>query len=190
MPSGQALKCPAQPREKELSEVGVIYQIKFIGGRKSYIGSTNNFENRKRRHVTELRKGSHHSHILQKAFSKYGEAAMFWVILEMVNDRSMLIVREQAWLDACAGRLYNSSPTALSRLGVVVSPETRRKLSKALLGNKNNRKVPLPFCGRGHAMAGENIYSYRLRSGRVCRGCKTCFRLNAKIQKSRRKAMT
>jgi hypothetical protein len=113
---------------------------------------------------------------------------MRWIILEVVEDRSKLIEREQVWLDAYAGKLYNSSPTALSRLGAVVSDETRRKLSAALLGNKNNRKVPLPFCGRGHAMAGENIYSYQLKSGRICRGCRTCFRLNAKIQKAKRKA--
>lgn len=175
---------------RDWSSVKVIYQLTFVGGRKSYIGSANNFDNRKRRHRNDLRRGDHHCRILQTAFAKYGETAMRWKILETVDDRSMLIEREQVWLDAHAGKLYNSSPTALSRLGAVVSPETRRKLSKALLGNKNNRKVPLPFCGRGHAMAGENIYSYQLRSGRSCRGCRTCFRLNAKIQKAKRKAMT
>ena len=167
--------------------MGVIYQIAFVGGRKSYIGSTNNFDNRKKRHLTELRKGSHHARILQKAFAKYGEAAMRWTILETVDDRSMLIEREQTWLDAYTNKLYNSSQTALSRLGATVSAETRRKLSKALLGNKNNRKKMAPFCGRGHAMAGENIYTYKLQSGRVCRGCRKCFRENAKIQKTKRK---
>ncbi len=166
----------------------VIYQIKFVGGRKSYIGSTNNFDNRRRRHVTELRKGAHHCRILQRAFVKYGEAAMQWAVLETVDDRSMLIEREQAWLDAYAGKLYNSSPTALSRLGAVVSLATRRKLSKALLGNKNNRKVMAPFCGRGHPMAGENLYEYKLSSGRTCRGCRLCFRINAKNQRAKRKA--
>lgn len=122
--------------------MGVIYQITFTNGSRSYIGSAHHLYDRKKSHLSRLRKGTHHSRALQNAFLKHGEAAITWTVLETVNDRSALIEREQVWLDAHAGQLYNTSPTAASRLGAKMSAEARAKISASLKGNSYRTGIP------------------------------------------------
>lgn len=60
--------------------IGYIYYcINKING-KRYVGQTMNFKNRKSQHLSELRKGTHHSHKLQRAFNKYGEDNFNWQV--------------------------------------------------------------------------------------------------------------
>lgn len=122
--------------------MGEIYQIVVAGGSRTYIGSAHRLPNRRRCHLSLLRKGTHHCRALQRAFNKYGESALTWVILEAVDDRSALIEREQVWLDLHAGKLYNKSPTAASRLGATMSPEACAKISASLKGNQYRKGIP------------------------------------------------
>lgn len=122
--------------------MGVIYQIVIAGGSRTYIGSAHRLPYRKASHLSMLRKGTHHCRALQNAFDKYGFEAITWVVLEMVDDRSMLIEREQTWLDHFAGKLYNKSPTAASRLGATMSDEARAKISASLKGNQYRKGKP------------------------------------------------
>lgn len=78
--------------------MGVIYRIVNTMNGKIYIGSTNNFEKRTRKHLLDLRKGKHHSQHLQRAFSKYGESAFEFEVMEDVFGNSLL-AREQEYLD-------------------------------------------------------------------------------------------
>lgn len=78
-----------------------IYMIINVINGKFYIGSTNNYTNRFYAHKNELRKGTHHSKHLQKAWDKYGEEAFEFVVIEEfeVEDSQKQFDREQIYLD-------------------------------------------------------------------------------------------
>lgn len=63
------------------ADAGYIYAIRNTVNGNAYIGSTTNYKSRWFTHKSLLRKGKHHSFILQRAWDKYGEAA-FAVIRE------------------------------------------------------------------------------------------------------------
>lgn len=115
-----------------------IYAITHIASGKCYIGSTNNFRRRWSEHRAELNHGKHHSKPLQNAWRKYGSAAFAFTILEYVPDLTLLITREQYYLDtrliAKGSREYNVLLDATSMLGLKHTPETRAKLSWLLKG--------------------------------------------------------
>lgn len=100
-----------------------------------YIGSTINGSRRRwREHYRELQSNRHKNPRLQHAWSKYGEGAFRWVVLEIVGDGEVLREREEWWLDTfrLAGtHCYNVlSPVYLS-LGRRASAATRQKMADA-----------------------------------------------------------
>lgn len=134
--------------------MGVIYQIVVAGGSRTYIGSARDLGYRRRAHLHLLRKGTHHCRALQNAVTKYGIDAISWTILEDDIAESMLIEREQVWLDQHKGRLYNKSPTAASRLGATMSPEARAKISASLKGNQYRKGKPFSDADKAKIGAG------------------------------------
>lgn len=122
--------------------MGVIYQIVIAGGGKTYIGSAHDLKSRQKGHLSLLRKDRHHSRALQNAVHKHGVESISWIILEEVEDRSRLIEREQVWLDAFKGRLYNTSPTAQSRLGAKMPSAAKAMISASLIGNQYRKGIP------------------------------------------------
>lgn len=99
---------------------------------KHYVGSSCNVTRRLTRHFADLKKGVHHSIKLQRAFNKYGKAAFVSDIIEIVEDKQLLIVREQMHInefDSLANG-YNTRPDAASNLGIKFSDETRQKMRK------------------------------------------------------------
>lgn len=120
----------------------VIYAIKNKVNGKTYIGSTNNFYYRKSGHLSSLRKGRHHSPILQRAFNKYGESAFDFVILERVSDPTQLMVREQKYLDLFKPP-YNIAPASdrpPSQKGRVFTEAHKANMSAALKGRVSPMK--------------------------------------------------
>jgi len=67
--------------------IGYLYHITNLINNKTYIGKTNNIDRRISRHFSDLKKGQHHSHKLQRAFNKYGEK-VFKVTYETFLDIS------------------------------------------------------------------------------------------------------
>lgn len=108
-----------------------IYQIQHLASGKFYVGSAKHIGRRWVEHVRDLRAGSHHSKKMQNAWNKYGQSAFAFSILEIVEDPSNLIEREQHWLDKTqAVKLgYNNSPVAGSLLGFRHKEETKKKMS-------------------------------------------------------------
>jgi group I intron endonuclease len=116
-------------------KIACIYKIVNKINNKIYIGSTNNFSQRKRQHLHDLRYKKHGNDHLQKSFNKYGECNFYIDILELV-DIEFLISREQFWIDSLnvinhmIG--YNKNPIAGTTAGRDPSiarktVETRRK---------------------------------------------------------------
>lgn len=92
-----------------------VYAITSPSG-KQYIGSTADIDLRWRQHRRRLDRGVHHARALQAAWRKYGAESFTFSVLEVVEDRVVLLEREQAWLDrrseATGGRGYNGQPNA------------------------------------------------------------------------------
>lgn len=113
-----------------------IYKIVHAASGKLYIGSAINIDARFVSHKKMLRGNRHHSAKLQRAWNKYGATSFTFDVIEYVEDRSVLLAREQAWLDhhAAAQCGYNINPTAGSNLGRKWSEETRARMGASHKG--------------------------------------------------------
>jgi len=122
-----------------------IYAIINYDRGVSYIGSSAKIKKRWREHITDLRRNRHPNQKLQRAWNKYGEENFYFTLLEVVNDKSNLIEREQYWLDKSSGNrhiIYNINYVAESSLGRKASIETREKMSAARKGKKRGPFSP------------------------------------------------
>ena len=115
-----------------------IYRIDGPNG-KFYIGSAKRFKTRWSGHLSHLRKGTHANQKLQMAWNKYGEQAFVFSIVEVVDDHSKLIEREQHWIDKteAVANGYNILLVADRRTGLKASEATKRKQSIAHTGRKH-----------------------------------------------------
>lgn len=120
-----------------MSDCG-IYQIEHLASGRKYIGSAVRLKRRISKHKTDLRGGYHHSQKLQRAWTKYGEEAFIFLIVEEVQDPNNLLTREQYWIESAQALTvgFNICPTAGSCLGRTLTAEHRAKLSAALTGRK------------------------------------------------------
>ncbi len=127
--------------------ISCVYAITNTVNGKMYIGSTKNFENRKKQHLYYLRKGTHINIILQRSFNKHGESAFIFSILEEV-EKPMLLDVEAVYI-----RKYNTKCNgyniADANGGDCISQhpnkaEIRRKISESM----KNRWNKLSECER------------------------------------------
>jgi len=95
---------------------------------KFYIGSAINIKKRWSRHKRDLDKGAHHSKYLQRSWELHGEPSFYFGVLEPVEDKGVLVAREQFWIGLLKPE-YNVCPTAGSCLGRKWSDETNQKMS-------------------------------------------------------------
>ena len=109
-----------------------IYQIICKPTGKVYVGSAVWLAKRKRYHKNDLLNGDHHNRYLQKAWDKHGPGVFEYSILEYC-EKEKLIEREQYYIDVlkAADHRYgfNLQPKAHSNLGMIMSLETRAKIS-------------------------------------------------------------
>lgn len=117
---------------------GVIYAIKNLVNGKIYVGSTINFDHRKKSHLSLLKRGKHHSRKLQMAWNKYGEDSFVFLILKEVDNISSLHVEEQSVIDAldASGKDgYNIAKCAGAPMtGRKHTEEAKAKIGKAFAG--------------------------------------------------------
>jgi group I intron endonuclease len=107
-----------------------VYGIYNRDSKKWYVGSSVRVGERWRTHLSQLRQGKHNGVKLQRAWNKYGEDVWDWIKLEIVSDVSILLDREQHWLDKLDSYTngYNSMRFVdKSFLGIKQSPETITK---------------------------------------------------------------
>lgn len=109
-----------------------IYKITNINNGKLYVGSSRNFNERKRKHLRLLNLGIHHCKHLQNSFNKYGETAFVFEILEKVKNETDLIIREQHYID-----LLKPSYNTITKVGTPL--ESKNRLIK--LRKRLNKKV-------------------------------------------------
>lgn len=93
-----------------------VYAIRCSPTGDVYVGSSRDIAARWRQHEIDLGAGRHCNSALQSRWSKYGEAAFEFEILEVVDSRSALPIREQSWIDRIG--TLNRRPAAESAAGV------------------------------------------------------------------------
>lgn len=122
-----------------------IYKIINTVNGKFYVGSTTNTRERFRTHRNRLRKGKHHSKHLQAAWTKYGEEAFIFHVIETIPEGESLRAAEDCWLAEHVGKThcYNKSKYSDTpmrgiakedhpRFGRPRSEEERQAISMAL----------------------------------------------------------
>lgn len=127
-----------------------IYRIVRLDTGREYIGHSCDIGRRWADHRRLLNAGSHHASKLQRAWSKYGQEAFAFEIIEFC-DRAALVEREQWHFDE-RKPWFNTAPAAGSRLGVPQSPETREKIRAGIAGhiksNETRRRLSAALTGR------------------------------------------
>lgn len=113
-----------------------IYEIVNKSNGKRYIGSAVNIDRRFNEHRSKLRRGVHHSVILQRAWNKNGEESFTFSTL-VLCAKDELIAFEQGCIDAFAP-MYNVCPTAGSSLGRALSVATKEKIAVKARGRKRD----------------------------------------------------
>ena len=108
----------------------VIYSIKNKTLGKEYIGSTSNFPQRKRRHLTELRRNLHTNKKLQNAWNKYGAENFDFSIVEECREED-LNIREQYYINTFKP-FYNIRTIADRNAGIKKSRESIERQAQAI----------------------------------------------------------
>ena len=125
-----------------------IYRI-FLPDGRSYIGQSCNVERRLREHRNNLNRGATKSPKLQSAWTKYGEAAFAFEVLETC-DSDELTTREQWWMDNLGLPLLNTAPAAGSTRGLRQTEEQRKRRSETMRGKPQQRGYKISPEGRAN----------------------------------------
>lgn len=121
---------------QSIPNVAGVYLITNTVTGKVYVGSARRMRARIQRHRSQLIAGSHHSALLQRAWTKYGEAEFSASIIGLC-EVGELRAMEQSAIDARGaadrGRGYNLNPSAAPGRCMPHSEETKRRIGA---GNK------------------------------------------------------
>lgn len=120
-----------------------VYVIECLITHKVYVGSSVNIKDRFKRHRYELNRDNHHSQHLQRAWNKYGKDSFVFMVVEEVNDESLIVEREQYWIDKldAYNNGYNTCPTAGTMLGFKFSDESKQRLSEIRKGFEHSEET-------------------------------------------------
>jgi group I intron endonuclease len=122
-----------------------IYYIKNKNNNKLYIGSAKDVQKRIIDHRCRLNSNSHINKHLQKAWNKHGEDSFEFIVAEIFNDESELIIKEQSHIDSFSFKnLYNILPKAYNSLGYKFTPQQIEELKKI-------RQINPPMKGKKHS---------------------------------------
>jgi len=111
----------------DVSKTGVYVIENLVNGKK-YVGSAaRSFRERWNGHKNDLKNKRHHSHILQRAFNKYGEENFKFDILGYYPP-CFVLKAEQHFIDTLKPE-YNICKVAGSLLGTKRSETTKQKMS-------------------------------------------------------------
>lgn len=120
------------------NDCGVYGIINRANGR-IYIGGSENLSRRRCVHKYGIRHGRHHVQELQKDILETPDSFEF-VIIEQLTDPSLVIQREQFWMDFFQSynspNGYNKCRIAGSMIGYKHGPEMRAKFGLKLRGRK------------------------------------------------------
>lgn len=164
-----------------------IYGIINNRNSKLYIGSAKCLRKRFREHRIWLQTGRHHNRYLQRAFNKEPEVFEYFVI-EEVKDFSLILNREQFWMDFYEANKplsgYNISPKAGNCAGIKRTEEQKAHLSKIFKGIKlspeRRAKISAGQLGIKHKPMSDIALENCKKAAMKRRGCKQSPEVTAK----------
>jgi group I intron endonuclease len=159
------------------SDCGYVYAIVNTVNGSKYIGSTLSPKSRWGTHKCLLRKGKHHSFILQKAWHKYGEAAFRFDVL-LICAKNMRVFYESALIKLSR---YNVMKTG------VFKAVCGKKISLALLGKPKTaaHKSAISTGKTGTVMDESFRNKAKLRQLGVSPSAETRARLSESLKRAR-----
>ena len=110
-----------------------IYSITNTKTAMQYVGSAVNLDSRFKRHIRQMKAGTHPNKFLQMDYDQHGEQSFEFKVLELCSD-TVLLEREQHWIDQLGAAVtgYNIALTAASPMkGRKQSEATRAKMREA-----------------------------------------------------------
>jgi group I intron endonuclease len=140
------------PFSKPITNLGMgIYGINCEVNSKIYIGSSVDITTRWRCHLSCLRRKTHHSIVLQRAFNLYGEKLFSFVVLENLDAcgqsydgvKLELLTTEQKWIDKTKSAFlgYNIQPTAGNPSGQEIPEDVKIKMCLSTATKLDEDKV-------------------------------------------------
>jgi len=166
-----------------MKKIGV-YQIELNG--KIYVGSSSHsIKKRWDLHLHDLRKGNHHNPYLQNAFNKYGEDALMFSILEIVETPEECIVVEQKYLDKLKPE-YNVLIRAGSRLGSKMLEGTRKKMIGRVVSEETREKIRVSNTGHKASIEARQKISNTKKGNKYWVGKKHTEESKQKISESKK----
>ena len=161
-----------------------IYEIKNKVTGKGYIGSSKQIQKRWEQHLLALRKGIHHSVLLQRAWNKYGEDCFEFLIKEECEE-GQLLEREQQYLNlkpeynvgaqASGGDNLTNHPnrtkiiqkikdTSQARISLLTDEERQERFGRPMENNPNWKGgTTYSYCGCGVR---------KKPNAKTCNGCR------------------
>lgn len=120
-----------------------IYCIHNTINDRFYIGSAATLVGRKDVHLSNLKHNKHHSQFLQNDYNKHSKDDFDFYVIETVEDKHMLLTREQEYLDSIIDKsnCYNCCYTASSWLGNKHTEETKAKIRAKRLGTHHSEET-------------------------------------------------
>jgi group I intron endonuclease len=141
-----------------------IYQIRNIINNKVYVGSAVNLNDRKSCHFSMLRSITHFNKYLQNSFNKNGENNFVFEVIEIVDDKSLLLEREDFWIDYYRSNspelLYNIRECASSNLGLKHTDEAKEKISLSKIGIPRSEETKRKMSENIHPPSGKDSPFY------------------------------
>ena len=138
-------------RKEDLSRCGVYCMYFLKNPNKVYVGSTkisgnpiesgNGFWTRWRMHLYYFKRSKGHTLVLQEAYNKYGLDNIYFKILEIIEDKSSILEREQFWINKLNSHVngYNTNPFSDGSRGKVVPKNLWGK--KVIQYDTNGNKI-------------------------------------------------
>lgn len=136
-----------------------IYCIENKINGKKYIGlTTKSIEERWHCHVVQAKQNAKRNMVIAKAILKYGKENFEISVLEECVDEKELRKKEKVWIAELNtfNDGYNMTLGGDGLLGYKHTDETKEKMSKSQIGNKNNKGH---FKGRNHSEHSKKLIS-------------------------------
>lgn len=115
---------------------GYVYSITNIDNGKKYIGSTVNYNKRKRAHLNGLRGSYHDNRLLQQDFDAYGEDSfVFKIICKTESEEERFQIEENLIKQFKTFEFDNGYNLSIDGRGkYILTEETREKMRQNTIG--------------------------------------------------------
>lgn len=168
------------------TDAGYVYAIRNTVNGGMYVGSTTAFKSRWHTHRSALRRGIHHSFVLQRAWNKYGESAFEFKVL-VVCPRSERIEYENRLMPLQRYNVLRTAKESIVRGGWSHSAEFKKKMSVLHKGKKlsDEHKAKLSAAAVGRTYDIDFREKAKLRQLGVKPADETRARLSESVKRAR-----